>query len=189
MLLSCAVLLAGLQDVDVLPLKPGARWEYKGVWGANRAATEVWGVEEGGKKGGHDCRVLRMKKASGDGYVLWVRKSPEGIRIEDAELKNISDEERYLVKFPLKKGAKASVFLSAPAEAEVVAEAEEVKVPAGTFRCVVLTHTTAYPGTTMLSREWLAPGTGFVKFEIVWKKDDGSSSTDTMELQKFTPGR
>ena len=188
--LGMALVLARVQDgaEQILPLKVGSVWEYKGKK-SGKPANEKWEITKTEKKGGNDCFLLRM--TGGDqSYGLYVRITQEGVRIEDAGLKQISDEERYLLKFPLDPGAKASIFFSAPDPAVVEEKTEEINVPAGKFTCVVLKDASAIPGLgKMTHRQWIARGTGFVKSETVWVRENNVTSTDTMELEKYSPGK
>ena len=165
--LGVLLVLAGAQEPEVMPLKVGATWDYTGMKGG-KPARETWEISKTEKKGDVECFVLKMIRKGGqpgdEGYTLFVRSTKEGIRIEDAVLKNISDEERFLIKLPLTAGAKSSLFLSAPAEAVVGPKTEEIAVPAGKFTCSVLSHVKEYPGTQMKSRAWIAKGVGFFKF-------------------------
>lgn len=179
------------------PLAAGNEWEYS-VRKSGKESLEHWKIAGVEKRKGVDCFNLQIKKPvpSGPGGKIQIENqdfhvapTKQGVEIVEAKNKNISEEERYLLRYPLQKGTKGSIFWSAPREAEVAEKPEEVTVPAGKFTCVVLSWKTSYPGTAVHSRLWVAPDIGIVKRETVWKPEKGETDTDTMELKKFTAGK
>jgi hypothetical protein len=179
------------------PLANGNEWEY-GVRKHGKENSERWKILGAEKRKGADCFRLQIESPvpSGPGGALQMEKrdlylssTKKGIEIIEAPTKHISEEERYFLRFPLEKGAKGSIYWSAPQEAEVEEKTEEITVPAGKFTCVVLKHRTSFPGTTASSRMWIAPDVGFVKTETVWKPEKGEASTDSRVLKKFTAGK
>lgn len=179
------------------PLASGNDWEY-GVRKYGKENSERWKILGAEKRKGVECFRLQFVSAvpSGPGGAMQMEKrdlylssTKKGIEIMEAPNKHISEEERYFLRFPLEKGAKSSIYWSAPQEAEVEEKTEKITVPAGTFTCVVLKHKTSFPGMTASSRMWFAPDVGLVKKETVWKPEKGEASTDSQELKKFAPGK
>ncbi|MCX7666130.1 MAG: DUF3108 domain-containing protein [Gemmataceae bacterium] len=78
----------------------------------------------------------------------------------------------------------------------VVEPSEEVTVPAGTYKCVVVSHKieveplakgAAAQKTLITLKFWLADGVGIVKRERTFSSTPASLTTLIYELQEFTP--
>jgi hypothetical protein len=184
------------------PLKEGLKWRYRvmSTQGdtmqlliTNLARREVQGAQV----------TPRKWEAGGRSFIELMEKNDNGIyRLgeqtgENAAPRMLTPKEWHL-KFPVTQGAgwkMTTMMDKEPVNISLTIDsvADEVRVPAGTFKDCVKIRQVSDPGgaVEVLGYEWYAPQVGIVKSMVTMKKKgkDGAviSETRTYELESFQP--
>lgn len=183
-----------IDDSGYWPIVTGSKWTHVAKK-QDREMELTWTAtaSNGTRRFRKECIKLEMEMLDSSApkgaiakktWTLYVVQRKDGLVIGDWEGMG-GDDFGYLLKFPLKRGTTwENQIFGAPAM-RIGDDAEEVRVPAGAFKCKRIEFVNKYPGTTFTTRWWLAPGTGLVKIESVSKSDKGVADTETVELKKY----
>lgn len=187
----CAAVIAVAEEKkdDLLPLAEGRKWTYE-----VRKVVRTAGLVRAKKQGTATCVCLGKQKIgdeelwtfewSGDNDdaprgLVWVREG--GARV--VVVKSTAKDLPLVPVDPQAKTAQATVASdggSIQVDSSVAPDEEEVETPAGKFRCVKVTATSATGKVVAKRMVWYARGVGVVR--ILKQAETGSGISAEKEI-------
>ncbi len=188
-LLLLLLIAVAVAEPDYFPLKTGMKWTYQFV-GAQKFeyTVEVARVE------GQKALVRTIMPA-----VLtqeWYLKDAEGLELTGMEDPDGTKAEykpfRPYLKGPLKPGTTWTWTGKLGPSADItdsnkIVSTSQIKVPAGTFTCLVVETTTTQAGGSLKQTSYYAPGVGLVKYVSESKAGNWSSQLKSWSGQGSAP--
>jgi hypothetical protein len=170
---------------DYFPLAKGNKWDYEVKVGDEKRefTLEITAVKA--EKGTTTAEfVVRTGEEEETGEVI---ADAEGVRGRFNTLK--MDPPLTLLKYPLKANDRWAEKLQIQNDEVLVSssvkEAEEVKVPAGTYKAVPVETGLLVRKDAVGITTWYAAGVGIVQIKVV----AGEAEVASLRLKKFTPGK
>jgi hypothetical protein len=115
--------------------------------------------------------------------LLWLSAGAEGVMLHQVDTERLKPPAPYF-KLPPKQGDEWTYTLKIGKSILTVDGEEEIKVPAGKFKCVRVKETTKGDVNQTVTY-WLAKDTGLVRLRFVVAE----MGTFTFDLAKFTAGK
>lgn len=170
---------------DYMPLKVGNKWLYKADFGGQtvEVGQSVAKIE---KKDGKDIAQVETE-FGGQVITEQISSSDKGVFRYSFQGQPV-DPPIQALKLPAKKGDTWDVKFSVQGqEMKAVMKTEgeeEVTVPAGKYKAVIVSMEMDAMGQKVAVTSWFAPNVGIVK-----QKFDLGGISGTSELEKFTPAK
>lgn len=176
---------AAAAGADYMPLKVGNKWVYKADFGGQmiEIGQSVAKIE---KKDGKDIALMETE-FGGQVITEQLSSSDKGVFRYSFQGQPV-DPPIQALKLPVKKGDTWDVKFSAQGqEMKAVMKTEgeeEVMVPAGKYKAVIVSMEMDAMGQKVTVKSWFAPNVGIVK-----QKFDLGGISGTSQLEKFTPAK
>jgi len=163
------------KDADYYPLKDKATWSYEtpqGEW--------VWITKfVASHKDGDEYKVSR--EVANNEYGMTVRGKTDGILITQESGKAV-DPGQWLLKYPMKEGTKWETKFAATEWAAEITKTEEVEVPAGKFKALLVTY--ASKDGKSKFEIWYSHGVGVVRSKFSSPEGVSEQKLKKVELPK-----